>query len=502
MNKRQERAVTQNKNRRMQGRIGVLGLLGAVLFVGPIGCETDSWLDPSVVGRWEHTPVTMPILDRIDVIEGEDNLSVSLSEVTPDDLRPDFSEYTIGPSDTIGVIIFELVDPGQEAAYQRQVDGTGLVRLPFVGAVKAAGKTPSQLEAHIAKLLERRDIIRDATVSVVLQSASQSTFTVNASPLTGGTAGGLYSIPRPNFRMLDALAMARGVPDRTQRILVFRQSPLTAEVAGQIPAGVGDEGDEPVQAAPPAPQNPSQLIDELMEGVDGGSHTGPAPTQENAAHAAPAGIESGLDSGRSQAQWVNVGDEWVRVGSDKARSSGVTQSDNEAELSAMVTQRIIEVPYDRLTEGDLRYNIVIRPGDIIKVPGQQGGFVYLQGAINRPGAYNIPGEKDLNLKQLIASGGGLSAIAIPERVDLIRRIGNDQEATVRLNLRAIFNGTEPDIFLKPNDQINIGTNMAATPLAIFRNGLRATYGFGFVLDRNFNTDVFGNPGTTNLFGQN
>jgi polysaccharide biosynthesis/export protein len=92
---------------------------------------------------------------------------------------------------------------------------------------------------------------------------------------------------------------------------------------------------------------------------------------------------------------------------------------------------------------------------------------------------------------LIASGGGLSAIAVPERVDLIRRIGNDQEATIRLNLRAIFDGTEPDFFLKPNDQINIGTNMAATPLAIVRNGLRATYGFGFVLDRNFNIDVFG-----------
>jgi protein involved in polysaccharide export with SLBB domain len=114
------------------------------------------------------------------------------------------------------------------------------------------------------------------------------------------------------------------------------------------------------------------------------------------------------------------------------------------------------------------------------------------GASNRPGAYNIPGEKDLTLKQLIASGGGISAIGIPERVDLIRRIGVDQEATVRINLRAIFNGTEPDLFLKANDVINIGTNAVATPLAIFRNGLRATYGFGFVLDRNFNTDVFGN----------
>ena len=486
--------MTQNRNRNWRSRIGLVGLLGAVCMTGPAGCEMDSWMDPSVVGRWEHTPITMPILDRIDVIESQDVLEVSVSEVTPDDLRPDFNEYTIAPNDTIGIVIFELIDPGAEAAYQRQVDATGMVRLPFVGPVKAAGKSPSQLEAHIADLLERRDIIRDATVSVILQGSTLNTFTVLSSPQTGGTRPGLYTIPRPDFKLLDALAMANGIPDRTQRLLVIRQTPLTSDVAGVIPEGVGDEGDEPVEAAPPVPEDPSQLINELLEGVDSGTSRS-APTITPGGElpaAAPAGLESSLDQNKRRAQWVNVGGEWVRVGEENGKSTtGDRALAKAAELAAVVTQRVIEVPYDRLNNGDMRYNIVIRPGDVIKVPGQQGGFVYLGGAINRPGAYNIPGEKDLTLKQLIVSGGGLSAIGIPERVDLVRRIGNDQEATIRINLREIFNGTEPDLFLKANDVINIGTNTLATPLAIFRNGLRATYGFGFVLDRNFNTDVFG-----------
>lgn len=491
--------MTRNRNRNWQRRIGVFGLLGAVLGAGPIGCETDSWMDPSVVGRWEHTPITMPILDRIDVIEGNTVLGVQLSQVTPDDLRPDFNEYTLAPNDTIAVIIFELVDPGQEAAYQRQIDATGMVRLPFVGPIKAAGKTASQLEEHIADLLERRDIIRDATVSVILQGSTLNTFTVAASPLTGGTRAGLFTIPRPDFRLMDALSMANGIPDRTQRVLVIRQTPLTSDVAGVVPPGVGDEGDEPVKAAPPAPENPTDLINELLEGVDGGAGAGQAPgVPTEPARAAPPGLESSLDRGGKQAQWVNVGGEWVRVGSGGAAAAGESAS-NADELSGVITQRVIEVPYDLLNAGDMRYNVIIRPGDIIRVPGQQGGFVYLMGAINRPGAFNIPGEKDLTLKQLIASGGGVSAIGIPERVDLIRRIGVDQEATVRINLRAIFNGTEPDLFLKANDVINIGTNALATPLAIFRNGLRATYGFGFVLDRNFNTDVFGN--NVSIFGR-
>ncbi len=162
------------------------------------------------------------------------------------------------------------------------------------------------------------------------------------------------------------------------------------------------------------------------------------------------------------------------------------------QLSDLITQRIIEIPYDKLLAGDMRYNIVIRPGDVIRVPAPTAGFVYIMGEINRPGAYSIPGENDLTLKQLIASAGNLSQLAVPKRVDLVRRVGDNMESVVRLDVDAIFEGSQPDIFLKPNDLINVGTNFAATPMAILRNGLRATYGFGFVLDRNFDQDVFGN----------
>ena len=46
------------------GAGSMLGLLG--------GCQVDSFLDPSITGKWEHTPTTMPILDRISVIEDDE----------------------------------------------------------------------------------------------------------------------------------------------------------------------------------------------------------------------------------------------------------------------------------------------------------------------------------------------------------------------------------------------------------------------------------------------
>ena len=79
--------------------------------------------------------------------------------------------------------------------------------------------------------------------------------------------------------------------------------------------------------------------------------------------------------------------------------------------------------------------------------------------------------------------------------------GVQGEQTSRLsNMRAIAEFTQPDVYLKPDDRINVGTNFWAAPLAVLRNGFRASYGFGFILDRNFGNDIFGAP-PVNQFGQ-
>lgn len=462
-----------------------LALIAAGGMIATVGCEVDSWMDPSVVGRWERTPTTVPILDRLDIIDEPAELQLPVTPVRAEDLIPDVREYVIGSGDLVTVTVFELIVPGVDAVQTRRVDETGRIRLPEIGEVKAAGATPSQLEDEVRNILERKGILRDAQVSVVLQESRQNTYSVIGAPVDSGTAIGTYVIPKPEFRLLEALALARGVPGRTRRLLVFRQTELTAEAAGEVGAPEGDQpGDAPI-----APTDPTELIDDLMGGIDESAPE--ANNQPEDRPAPPAGVESGLDPAAGGTQWVEVDGKWVQAGPVADGDSIDPETATLDELGRHITQRIIEVPYDRLINGDMRYNIIVRPGDVIRVPDQAAGFVYIMGQINRPGAYTVPGEQDLTLKQLIASAGNLGGLAIPERVDLVRRIDAGHEAMVRLNLRAIFDGTEPDIFLKPNDLINVGTNFMATPIAIVRNGFRVTYGFGFILDRNFNTDVFG-----------
>ena len=155
--------------------------------------------------------------------------------------------------------------------------------------------------------------------------------------------------------------------------------------------------------------------------------------------------------------------------------------------------RVIDIDYIKLVRGASNLNVVIRPDDIIYCDTGDVGVVYIDGLIARPGVYNLPTSGKLTLSRLVAAAGGLGELAIPQRVDLVRRIGTDKEACVRVNLAAIRNRSEPDIFLRPDDHINIGTNFWATPLAVIRNGFRMTYGFGFLVDRNWGNDIFGAP---------
>lgn len=491
MRQNQSDATRKPATRRTWAAAGMISAMA----LGLSGCELDSFMDPSTVGRWEATPVQLPILETLDVIEREDRVAMQITQVRPSDLVPDVREYVIGPSDLLVINVFELLFPGQDSVFQRRVDETGIVRLPVVGAIEAQGLSPSRLEQVIAANLEEQGILRDPTVSVTLAEARGNTFSIIGAPSEGNTAFGTYQIPKPDFRLLDAIALARGVSERVKTLMVFRQTPLTAEVAGELPESPVVQ-EQRRQAPPATPQDPSQLIEDLMRGVDQpDTQTATAPQPP----AAPAGMEAGLDSTETAAQWVNVGGQWVRIdeqpsAAGTSAAARIGRTDNlDGDFDGLIAQRLIEVSYNRLMAGDMRYNIVIRPGDIIRVPETNAGFVYVMGAINRPGAYTVPGFHELNIKQLIASAGGLSQLAVPQKVDLIRRIGPSQEATVRLDVKAIFDGTAPDIFLKPNDQLNFGTSFWATPLAIFRNGLRASYGFGFILDRNFANDVFGDP---------
>jgi protein involved in polysaccharide export with SLBB domain len=192
---------------------------------------------------------------------------------------------------------------------------------------------------------------------------------------------------------------------------------------------------------------------------------------------------------------------------DSASSGSTTDSGNNAGLRSVenATNKkklnddklektvVIEIEYNKLVRGDSSLNIVIKPGDAIYCDSGDVGVVYIDGEISRPGVYNLPTAGRLTLSRLVAAAGGVSELAIPERCDLIRRLDSDKEACVRISLLAIRNRGEPDLFLKRDDHIIVGTNFWALPLSRVRRDLSFPNSIGFQLDRNFGNDVFGAP---------
>ena len=158
--------------------------------------------------------------------------------------------------------------------------------------------------------------------------------------------------------------------------------------------------------------------------------------------------------------------------------------------------RVVKIPVDKLLSGDHRYDIIIRSGDRISVPLDIVGEFCIMGNVNGRGYYPLVGRK-MTLKMAIAAAGGLNAIAWPKKVEVVRRLGRNkagllQEETVLVDLDKIAKGLQPDFLIKPDDLINVGTHGTSRWLAVLRNAFRATYGFGFIYDRNFAARDFGN----------
>ncbi|MEO1583918.1 MAG: SLBB domain-containing protein [Planctomycetota bacterium] len=496
----------------------------AALAAGLSGCGVDSYLDPSKVGRWEKTPVEVPILRRIAAIEPDDRDGIEFTEPQPEDLRPEVTEYRASPGDVLVIIIFDYPAGGQQQPFEARVEDNGVIDLPGIGKFFILGLTADQIRNTVAEGLEAQDLIRNATVSSQFIQRRQNLFNI----IGAVRAPGPYFIPEPGYRLLDAISAAGGLVDEsTNEILVIRQIALDGEFgdpgrpgssapnnAAGVPQDIDDRPGrlldliEDINRENRDEANPSLIAGSELRLPSYAERTRPQISQPESAEPGDDGrapavdlIQPATDVGSNPSQWIFLDGKWVRIrdgGGVGVPGTGLPELADASEgAEQLVTQRIISVPAQDLLQGDASVNIVMRPGDVVRIPSPGAGTIYIGGEIARPGAYAF--DPQLTLTRLITSAGGLGPIAIPERVDITRMVGTDRQATVGLDLRKIAEGTHPDIFLKPNDHINIGTNFWAFPLAVVRGGFRASYGFGFLLDRNFGNDVFGAPPTNRGF---
>lgn len=117
-------------------------------------------------------------------------------------------------------------------------------------------------------------------------------------------------------------------------------------------------------------------------------------------------------------------------------------------------------------------NVPIQPGDLIFVP--EGGNIFIEGAVIKPGSYNIE-QGSTTVSQAVAMSGGLASYASKD-VKVIRYLGNSNREIYELNLDQIRSGEQEDPLVNDRDAIIVG----ASGTKRFLYGLRLSLGFGLV----------------------
>jgi len=520
------------------------------------GCG-NKFFDPAQIGRFRPVPAVNVILGSLGVAEEAPSAWEGAEDPRPIDVMVFETDYVFASGDIVRISIFELLTEGAPFERDYVVVETGRISIPEVGAVDAAGLTESQLEDEIRQILEP-SILREPLVTVTLMSSQQRTFSISGN---GVPIPGRYSIPRYDFRLLDAIAVAGGISQFNISDVYVSRSVTGKEAI----AVLGTPDGEPIETEVtelkviepevPGPKEPIKPEQEMLEIITPRAK-GQRPlrkqglviasaemiTDKELAEAAlPEGFEPSTAGGqgrrdikdvldvlessiklagqktidkptdtdkptdeekRDRIEWIFRDGQWVpvQVGRPKppvpvikVEPEKVTEPLKEKvpvdfdwdQIGAGgVQRRVIKIPADRLAAGDPRYNIVIRPGDSIQVPVDIIGEFCIMGNVNAQGYINITG-RPMTLMMAIAAAGGLGPLAWPKRCEVRRRIGSNKEEIVMVDLDKIARGEQPDFFIKPNDLINVGTHPTSRWRAVLRNAFRATYGFGFVYDRNF-----------------
>jgi protein involved in polysaccharide export with SLBB domain len=214
------------------------------------GCETKGWIDPTEMGRFQMTPQVVPILDKMIVgVEKDDVQFVGAREVTDDDLKVTETDYQIGPGDLLQISIMDLAGNGLQQVENKRVSQTGKISLPYLGQISVLGQSEAEIEDTIVRSYAEAQILPRAIVSVAMVESQNRIFTIS------GAVGqpGPYPLMRADFRLLDALASARGATSELgiDKVYIIRRKDVSSTDTDTNP---GTPGVDPL-----APQSRSTM---------------------------------------------------------------------------------------------------------------------------------------------------------------------------------------------------------------------------------------------------
>jgi polysaccharide biosynthesis/export protein len=98
-------------------------------------------------------------------------------------------------------------------------------------------------------------------------------------------------------------------------------------------------------------------------------------------------------------------------------------------------------------------NLPVSPGDIISVPIDRPVYVYVDGAVKTPGRLEELASRPITLLQAVAKAGGVTERASLKQIQILRRGSDGTQSDLRVSLKKIRQGKEPDPVLEDGDVV-------------------------------------------------
>jgi polysaccharide biosynthesis/export protein len=116
-----------------------------------------------------------------------------------------------------------------------------------------------------------------------------------------------------------------------------------------------------------------------------------------------------------------------------------------------------------LSSGDSRYNVLVYPGDIVKVP--QAGIVYVVGEVHKPGGFVLKASDTVSVLQALALAEGMTRTSAGSRARIIRtNQATGTRTEIPIDLKRILAGKAPDPMLHAKDIVFIPNSTAKSAL--------------------------------------
>jgi polysaccharide export outer membrane protein len=174
------------------------------------------------------------------------------------------TDLPVGAGDLLEISVFEV---DELSKIRLRVPLRGVISLPLLGQIQAAGRTTAELEDEIRTRLQRK-FMHDPQVSVFLTEHNSQRVSV----IGAVRKGGVFTLNRP-IRLADALALAEGLTDEADRhVYVIRRVPIAAVTGtGAAGAGAGAAGVARTAGSPPGRDATAEVMApiDLSELADG-----------------------------------------------------------------------------------------------------------------------------------------------------------------------------------------------------------------------------------------